>query len=109
MTNSPYWDTLNTRSKDHKRKVIMNNKQIFTLCVRRWFHKTYGNSYYTMRVVCPDGSAELVEITYGHGHATYVDSAQKVIEQAGWTSENQKFIVDEVEVMRRKDLHNNGK
>lgn len=95
-------------------------KQVFTVCARRWFDKVNGNSYYTLRVVCPDGTSEIVDITYGHGYATYLDAGRKAVERmypnlnfephSHLTEPNGvKWVLDEVEVMRKKDLHNGGK
>jgi hypothetical protein len=106
----------------------MNNKDIWTLCVRRWFDKTHGNSYYTMRIVPPrpysvlsyhdsvwdkivhdQGEDFIVTMTYGHGYATYVERARQFAEAYNYHTTDVRYIVDETQVMRRKDLHNNGK
>lgn len=93
----------------------MTERKVFTLCVRTWRDKTHGNTYYSMRVVPPTTyrspltNEERESFTfsreYGHGWATYVDRATKWAEAYGLDTTGARFIVDEVEVTRKKDLH----
>jgi hypothetical protein len=92
---------------------------------RRWFDRTYGNSYYTARVVVDGETVATVPFDYGHGDLTYLAAAIKAaraagveglpdevrgfldvrdMRQAGWT-----VTVDEAAVTRRRDLHDEGK
>jgi hypothetical protein len=92
--------------------------QVYTISARRWFDKPNGNSYFTMRIsgedtsIVSNGNVNIVvPFEYGHGYATYT---QRALEVLGLTYEdekngNVKFIVDETEVMRKKDLHYGGK
>jgi hypothetical protein len=88
-------------------------KKVFVLCARRWFDKLNGNSYYSLAVVHPDGDKEtLTGFTYGHGYATYIHHATEFLKGL-YTSLNfetdVRFVVDETEVMRKKDLHKVGR
>jgi hypothetical protein len=88
---------------------------------RRWFDRTYGNSYYTARVVVDGRDVATVRRTYGHGEGTYRNEAVRVAKaagveglpedddyrslvDAGWT-----VLVEETRVARRKDLHEGGR
>ena len=98
----------------------MNTHPIFTLCVRHYFDRVNGNSYYSLAVVHPDGEKEIVTaFSYGHGDSTYrahafnflrpVYNWSDVIDTAYLMPYSPKFVIDETNVTRRKDLHNGGK
>jgi len=84
----------------------------YTLCVRRWFDKVNGNSYYSMRVI-GQGKDCIVEFSYGHSESTYKHHACAILgidwDSMDWEQRRQVFTIDEVVVPRRKDLHNEGK
>jgi hypothetical protein len=85
----------------------MNNTYIN--CARPWFDKKAGNSYYTFRVVCPDGKYYIIPKSYGHGEGTYINVARQILKAAGYREDDDTdFIVDEVKVSRMKDLHAGG-
>ena len=91
-------------------------KQVFTICARRWFDKVNGNSYYSMRIVAPTPFVMVDEkrdsfvfpMEYGHGYATYIARAENFARAYGFDTDNAKWIVEETEVMRKKDLHKKG-
>lgn len=91
-------------------------KQVFTVCARRWFDKVNGNSYYSLRIVTPEpyelvGNKYdhfVVPMSYGHGYATYIADATDFARRYGFDVDNAKFVVDETQVMRKKDLHHKG-
>lgn len=95
------------------------------VAARHYFDRTYGNSYYTARVIVDGREVATVPFTYGHGDLTYLDAAVKAaraagveglpdevrgwldrrdLEAAGWT-----VAVDTATVTRRRDLHGGGK
>ena len=88
----------------------------YTLCVRRWFDKANGNSYYSMRII-GKGQDITVPITYGHGDAAPIHHACSLLAIDWVTMEWEQrrdvfsgvFSIDDVTVSRRKDLHNGGK
>ena len=83
-------------------------KTNYTLIVRTWFDKSGGNTYYSMRIVEPNGDDLILPYAYGHGYATFIHSARIALGlPEGDDSAN--YLVDETKVARRKDLHNEGK
>jgi hypothetical protein len=84
----------------------------YTLCVRRWFDKANGNSYYSMRVI-GQGKDFILPFSYGHSESTYKYHACTLLEidwdSMDWEQRREVFTVEEVKVPRRKDLHNEGK
>lgn len=95
------------------------------VAARHYFDRTYGNSYYTARVIVDGREVAVVPFTYGHGDLTYLDAAVKAARAAGvegLPDEVRGFLdyyamkdagwavaVDEATVTRRKDLHGGGK
>lgn len=61
------------------------------------------------KIVHDQGEDFIVTMTYGHGYATYVERARQFAEAYNYHTTDVRYIVDETQVMRRKDLHNNGK
>ena len=85
----------------------MKTKATYTLCVRRWFNQ--GSSYFTMRVVTPEGEQLFAPFQYGHGYATAIHEARKALTEAGTPApEDAYFLVDETSVTRKKDMHKEG-
>lgn len=89
----------------------------YALAVRTYMDSN-GNTYYTMRITFPERQtldegitldSYVTPKTYGHGYATYVDTASRIIGAYGENVENVRFVVDEVRVSRVRDLHNGGK
>ena len=83
----------------------------YTLCVRHYFDKVNGNSYFSMRVI-GKGHDVIVPFSYGHGDSTYRYHACEAlgIEVPSDIDERREmFIIEIVNVPRRKDLHNGGK
>jgi hypothetical protein len=82
-------------------------KTTYTLCVRKWFRQ--GSSYFTMRVVTPTGEQLFAPYQYGHGYATAIHEAKRLLAEAGTPApEGAYFMVDEVNVSRKADMHNGG-
>lgn len=89
-----------------------SKKLIFTLCVRSWWDGS--NSYYSMRIVHPDGFSEiLTKFSYGRN---YVPDAVEALTPLYPTVTDWhlyggqvRFVVDETEVSRRKHLHGQGR
>ncbi len=83
----------------------------YTLCVRHYFDKVNGNSYYSMRIV-GNGHDVIVPIAYGHGDSTYrcqACSALGIEVPSNIDERREMFTIEIVNVPRRKDLHNGGK
>lgn len=57
-------------------------KPIVSVIGRRWFQRTYGNTYHTVSVIMPDGSHIRSPMTYGYG-SQYLETAAKLIEATG--------------------------
>ena len=86
---------------------MTTTKTQYTLVVRRWFDKANGNSYYSMRVIGQDKDF-IVPFTYGHSESTYRYHACEAlgIEIPNDIDERREmFIIEEIQVPRRKDLH----
>lgn len=94
---------------------------------RRWFQKTYGNTYHTVRVQVINDQGDTIAdltspITYGYGDH-YMHTAGQLLKTHGHTPDDfdpydfghRKSVVgpaanvtrDVVDVPRRKDLHRN--
>ncbi len=92
----------------------------YHISARRWFDKVNGNTYHSVVVTFPDGTTRLHGMTYGYGEH-YLQTALELMnggeypkyEKSGnpkplwtWAEENGvKYVVDCVDVQRRKDLH----
>jgi hypothetical protein len=93
----------------------MNSDTITTtyvLCVRSYWDKPNGNSYFSMRVIGTDGTDKVQPMTYGHGDTTYKHTACIMLgldwESMDWEERRATFSLDVAEVTRRKDLHKVG-
>ena len=84
----------------------------YTLCVRHYFDKVNGNSYYSMRII-GYGHDVIVPMEYGHGDTTYRYEACRLLglewESMTHDERREMFTIELVNVPRRKDLHNGGK
>ena len=83
----------------------------YTLVVRRWFDKVNGNSYYSMRII-GKGQDITVPFSYGHSESTYRYHACEALGIEGPIDIDERrafFTIEEIQVPRRKDLHNGGK
>ena len=84
----------------------------YTLCVRRWFDKVNGNSYYSMRII-GKGQDIIMPFEYGHSESTYKYHASALLGIdwgiMDWEQRREVFTIEEIQVSRRKDLHNGGK
>ena len=99
---------------------MTTDRKVFTLCARIWFDKVNGNSYYSLRIVPPVPYTNvvgdkwewfIVPFTYGHGYTTYIARAEEFCRAyfPDIDTDTVRWVVDETEVMRKKDLHNGGK
>jgi hypothetical protein len=97
-----------------------------TIIARRWFQKSYGNTYHSCVVLVDGQEIGRVDFTYGYGDA-YLQTAHSLLQEAGLypktgeslasgadkdyneflmdTRENRgKFVVSVSDVARKKDL-----
>ncbi len=92
----------------------------FNICIiegRRWFQKTYGNTYHSVTVTVDGAQIGRVDFAYGYGDQ-YVQSAYDILREKGffpqsaehWDIEQykrdnrKKFHITCTDVGRRKDL-----
>lgn len=64
-------------------------KSVF-IHTRRWFDKTYGNSYFASRIEVGTGNYYFVPFQYGYESAD-IDAAVKVLQEAGYAVERKDF------------------
>lgn len=88
----------------------------YTVCVREWFDRTYGNTYHTIRILGSDGTDTILPFAYGHGGLTYLQKAANSVGIAteefrvmDWAERRTRFTLDIVTVKAKKDLHKGGK
>jgi len=63
-----------------------------------------------MMIVTPTGEQLFAPYQYGHGYATAIHEAQRILEEEGISMPSDTyFIVDEVNVSRKADMHNGGR
>lgn len=107
--------TTRNRGKDMNTAVITEGysrtNPKYVVCVRAWFDKVNGNSYFTARIWGGD-EIKTIPFTYGHGDGTYLEYACMELGLArdawntgDWEHRASLFGVEVTEVMRRKDLH----
>lgn len=90
----------------------MKNINTLRIYGRRWFQKSYGNTYHTVRVVVNDEEF-ISDITYGYGDH-YKETARQLLKSKGYSvpeplgfnsylhdNDYQSTVVD---VNRKKDL-----
>lgn len=59
-------------------------KKATHITVRRWFQKTYGNTYFSAKVIFDDGSTEMAH-TYDYGYGTHgLDQALEWLGKNGY-------------------------
>jgi len=80
----------------------------YALEARTWFDKTYGNTYYSLRIT-GEGLDLVVPMTYGHGTLTFRHRAATELGlEWGALSHDERremFPITEYAVPRRRDLH----
>lgn len=92
----------------------------YTVCVREWFDRTYGNTYHTIRIVGHTEQGHEIDtvlpVTYGHGELTYLQNAsfwlgisREDFRLMTWEQRRAMFTLDIVPVRSKKDLHKAGK
>jgi hypothetical protein len=103
----------------------MNDIKTLHISGRRWFDRTYGNTYHSVMVVF-DGVTHYIGYTYGYGDC-YIQTAFEWLEQEGivslrrssngmpeaywqWAARTGcKYTYDVADVQRKRDLHEGGK
>ena len=89
-------------------------KKINTLEIsaKKWYQKSYGNTYHTVKVIVNNDTVLESGITYGYGKH-YLATAANLLRDNGYNvpESNQeaysmmlKYPYDEVEVSRKRDL-----
>lgn len=80
----------------------------YALEARTWFDKTYGNTYYSLRIM-GEGLDVVVPMSYGHGTLTFRHRAATELGlEWGALSHDQRremFPITEYAVTRKRDLH----
>lgn len=80
----------------------------YALEARTWFDKTYGNTYYSLRIM-GEGLDLVVPMAYGHGTLTFRHRAATELGiEWGALSHDQRremFPITEYAVPRKRDLH----
>lgn len=91
------------KNKDYKK---VNTLQIIT---RRWFQKTYGNTYHAVKVYVND-EILIKDFCYGYGNQ-YLQTAIELLKEAGYNINTfsdlrsiEGFAENVTDVTRKKDL-----
>lgn len=87
-------------------------QKTITVTVRQWFDKVNGNSYQSYAVFYNGSKIAVSPFSYGFSAGFAQDKAYKLLNMHHElrSSRIQDIkVIDVVEVMRRKDLHNGGK
>lgn len=85
-----------------------------TILARRWFDKTWGNTYHSVRVLVDGVEIGYEPFQYGYGEC-YLQTAHALLQKNGssidWSkfqdnmrNNRNKFVIDCCDVGRRKDL-----
>lgn len=85
-----------------------------TIIGRRWFQKTYGNTYHSVTVQVDGETIGRVDLAYGYGDQ-YIQSAHELLQKAGYCGDWNAFFQDRMDhrdkytitvsdVGRQKDL-----
>lgn len=92
------------------------SKTTYTVCVREWFDRTYGNTYHTIRVIGTDGTDTILPFAYGHGDLTYLQKAAysvgigpETFHAMDWAERRTLFTLDVVTVKAKRDMHEGGR
>lgn len=90
-------------------------KEQITIIGRRWFQKTYGNTYHTVEVYVNGELVEKSPETYGYD-SQYVQTAHEILNKSGHfkgdygdfsqaqKDHRDKFVISVTDVNREKDL-----
>jgi hypothetical protein len=90
-----------------------------TIIVREWFDKTYGNTYYSAKIVANGELVHTFGMSYGHGELTVLYRANSVLAEIGfelpgmqldaghydYRTAGVSLVIDTTDVARKKDLH----
>lgn len=96
---------------------MKNQKTILTMVGRRWFDRTYGNTYHTVKILINGESVYTSPITYGYddcflqtgyewlrGNLYLPADPPRMFPGTAWLRENFVFSYDVADVKRKKDL-----
>lgn len=99
---------------------------IIKIRARKWFQKTYGNTYHSCKVFVDNNLIGHCPFTYGYGDQ-YMQTAHKLLQEAGYypktgnhlysgadkdyyefqmdiRNNRDKFDIEAIDVFRKKDL-----
>lgn len=77
-------------------------KKPTNITVKRWFQKTYGNTYFSAYVTFDDGSEEqLIKFQYGYGSQGEYEAVKR-LKCEGYNTAGVEVTV--VDVNRKKDM-----
>jgi len=57
---------------------------------RRWFQKTYGNTYHSVIIHFSDGGSEYLPVTYGYGDH-YIETALQWLQEHNYLSRGKQY------------------
>ena len=83
-----------------------DTSEVAFVCVRSWFDRVNGNSYFSIRVhdqkrwILPELSK-----FYGNHWSDYAEPALKMLNRKRGLDLYENLVIDCVEVTRQKDLH----
>lgn len=86
----------------------MKKVKVISIYGKRWFQKTYGNTYHIAKVyiLTEDGQLDkfATPITYGYG-SQYVETGKEAAKAHGYDVETAEvFYHEPTDVQRKKDL-----
>lgn len=87
----------------------MNNSTIkATVSTRRWFQKSFGNTYHTVAIQFKDENGKVLfeknsDITYGYGEH-YKQTANEIINKQFSGGIGEVVFAEPLDVKRKKDL-----
>lgn len=89
---------------------------MITIIGRRWFQKSYGNTYHSVTVIVDGETIGRVDMTYGYGDQ-YIQTAHELLCKAGkfkggysefcmdrMGGNRKNYVIAVSDVARRKDL-----
>lgn len=74
---------------------------MLTANVKRWFQKSYGNTYHSVELQRGNETLQKIEFCYGYGRQ-YETTVNKMLENLGLCNETVTYHVQDVK--RKKDL-----
>lgn len=77
-------------------------KKVVMIFGRKWFSKTYGNTYHTFELIFDDHTSYTSKVLYGYGRMFEQNARQYCADNGIVISEN--CFIESSNVNRRKDL-----